>query len=355
MAGPSERLHHPGEADREPANGGPVIACIDAGLGGAAAARIAASLARRLGARVLFTTVQQATSPVPVGADRIPTGPKHSPPLLASGAGELDQSAELRVVVGEPAEQLIALAQREAAQLIVVASPDESAGRLLVLGSVYLALAGAGPCPVVIVPPGVQGVPAARATIVCGLDGSGPSLTAARVAAGLAHRLDARLQLVHATCAPPVSAPRAGGDHDAAFLRYAAESLPEDTAIDVLVEHGPPAERLADVAERQSAQLIVIGSRGRGSLASTLLGSAASELARTQSRRPLVIVPPNAGSSHVRVPMALAARHPRNDGVARRVRREIDTAPASDSSILPPACSPSSDRSDTRPQARWQP
>jgi universal stress protein E len=341
MAGPNERLRHPGGADRESANGGPVIACIDAGPSGAAAARIAVSLARRLDSRVLFTTVQQATLRVPVGVDRILTGLRHSRSLLARGPRDLDQAAELRVVVGDPAEQLIALAQREAAQLIVVASPDHSGRRLLALGSVYLALAGAGPCPVVIVPPGVQGVPAARGTIVCGLDGSGPSLTAARVAAGLAHRLDARLQLVHATCAPLVTAPRAGGDHDAALLRDAAERLLEDTSIDVLVEHGPPAARLADVAERQSAQLIVIGSRGRGSLASTLLGSAASALARTQTRRPLVIVPPHAVSSHVAVSMALVARHSR--------------PPASDLSILPRACSPSSDRSDTRPQATWQP
>lgn len=345
MAGPGERLCHPGGADREPANGGPVIACIDAGPGGAAAARVAASLARRLDARVLFTTVQQATSRVPVGADLILTGPRHSGSLLAREARELDRSAELRVVVGEPAEQLIALAQREAAQLIVIASPDDPAGRLLALGSVYLALAGAGPCPVVIVPPGVQGVPAARGTIVCGLDGSGPSLTAARVAAGLAHRFDARLQLVHATCALPVTARRAGGDHDATPLQDTAEGLPEDMPADVLVEHGPPADRLADVAERRSAQLIVIGSRGRGSLASTLLGSVASDLARTQTRRPLVIVPPHAVSSHLALPMALAARHSRNDGVARRVRRELDTAP----------CSPGSERSDTRPPATWQP
>lgn len=290
MAALSERLRHPGGADAEPANDGPVIACIDDGPGGRATARIAGSLARRLDSRVLLTTVQQAAWRAPIGPVT-PAVLRHTRSLLARAARGLDQPAEMRAMFGEPAERLIWLAQREAAELIVIAYPDYSGGRMPVLGSVYLALAGAGPCPVVVVSPAVRTMPAARGTIVCGLDGSAPSLTAARVAAGLAHRLDARLQLVHATSALTAAAPRASGDHGAAFgIRH--------TPTSVLVEHGPPAERLADVAERQSAQLIVIGSRGRGPVASTLLGSVASELARTATRRPLVIVPPHARSSH---------------------------------------------------------
>jgi hypothetical protein len=45
---------------------------------------------------------------------------------LACAARELDQRAERRIACGEPAERLIALVQREAARLIVVAQAGSS-------------------------------------------------------------------------------------------------------------------------------------------------------------------------------------------------------------------------------------
>jgi hypothetical protein len=54
----------------------------------------------------------------------------------------------MRVAFGDPAERLITLAEREAAALIVVATPDHSRPRTLLLGSVYPARTGADPCPV---------------------------------------------------------------------------------------------------------------------------------------------------------------------------------------------------------------
>jgi hypothetical protein len=58
----------------------------------------------------------------------------------------------MRVAFGEPAERLIALAEREVCQLAVACAPGPAPPYAPLLGSAYLALAGAGPCPVVIVP-----------------------------------------------------------------------------------------------------------------------------------------------------------------------------------------------------------
>jgi nucleotide-binding universal stress UspA family protein len=88
--------------------------------------------------------------------------------------------------------------------LVVVAAPDSSGA--LSLGSVYLALASAGPCPVVVVPPKVETLPSSG-PIVCGVDGADPSRTAARVAADLTCRLDAQLKLVHVRDALPAAEP----------------------------------------------------------------------------------------------------------------------------------------------------
>jgi nucleotide-binding universal stress UspA family protein len=263
-----------------------VIACIDDGPGGLAAARVADSLASRLGSRVLLATVQPTAPRVPGRVIADPATVGWGRRLIARVAQELDRPAELRVVFGEPAERLIALAQRESAEFVVISAPNHHSARTLLLGNVYLALAGAGPCPVVVVPRALDTLPAAHGPIVCGVDGSQPSLAAVRVAAELARLLDAPLRLVNVTVTPP---DRAGPRAARPKLRDAADELSTHTAISLLVEHGSPAERLATVAARESAQLIVTGSRGCGSVAS-LLGSVSSRLA-VQTTRPLVIVP----------------------------------------------------------------
>lgn len=156
---------------------GLVIACIDEGIGGRAAGRVADSLARRLGSRLMLATVVQPLPRTPPGGDVTSGLVRRGRDLLAGVARELDQAADIRVAFGEPAERLIALAQREAAELIVVAAPQRAVANNLLLGSVWLALAGLSPCPVVVVPPDV--------------DGRDPSHVAARLAAELACRLDA--------------------------------------------------------------------------------------------------------------------------------------------------------------------
>jgi hypothetical protein len=67
-----------------------------------------------------------------------------------------------------------------------------------------------------------------------------------------------------------------------------AANLPQ-TALDLRVELGGAGERLADVAAREGAQLIVTGSSGRGARSDVLLGSVSSRLALTGSQ-PLVLV-----------------------------------------------------------------
>jgi nucleotide-binding universal stress UspA family protein len=219
---------------------------------------------------------------------------RRSRALLGRAARELDGSQEMRVAIGEPAERLLALAEREAAELLVVAAPDRSRATTGRLGSVYLALASAASCPVVVVPPGVETI-AAIGPIVCGVDGSAPSMAAARVAANLAGRLETRLLLLHVVDAlstadrDPERATRGG--MAARLLREAAGELRETTPSSLRIEHGAPAERLAAVAEREAAQLLAIGSRGGGRVASVLLASVASRLA-TSATRPLLDVPP---------------------------------------------------------------
>jgi nucleotide-binding universal stress UspA family protein len=147
-------------------------------------------------------------------------------------------------------------------------------------------------------------------SIVCGVDASADSHAALRLAARLADRL--RLRLVVAHVAEPAYIPYAaaapfGGmaGHDAvmeeADLREEeAERLLEEVTVAsglVNAEHrasvGDPAERLADLADEEDAELIVVGSRGRGAFTSAFLGSVSHALVGV-ARCPVLIVPPGA-------------------------------------------------------------
>lgn len=148
-------------------------------------------------------------------------------------------------------------------------------------------------------------------SIVCGVDGSADSEAALAVAAGMADRLGARLVL--ANVVEYVHAPyaTAGGIGPGAIVRApltatlgeqvrAGERLLEQMAEQAGLEHaerrvtsGFAAERLADLADEEDAELIVVGSRGRGAFKAAFLGSVSTSLIGV-ARCPVLVVPPGA-------------------------------------------------------------
>jgi nucleotide-binding universal stress UspA family protein len=71
----------------------------------------------------------------------------------------------------------------------------------------------------------------------------------------------------------------------------AAASIPQRR----LVLDGDPRTALLDAAEQESADLVVVGSRGLGSMRRLLLGSVSSALAE-HIEVPVAIVPPGRGT-----------------------------------------------------------
>jgi len=141
-------------------------------------------------------------------------------------------------------------------------------------------------------------------SVVCGIDGSRGSTAAARVAAGLAERLGLRLVLVHvaqaATLAPAgVGSPGrllVGATVDtelAAGERLLEELILEQglAGAETRVVWGFAADRLADVADAEDAELLVVGSRGRGAFKAAFLGGVSTELVGV-ARCPVLVVPP---------------------------------------------------------------
>jgi nucleotide-binding universal stress UspA family protein len=136
-------------------------------------------------------------------------------------------------------------------------------------------------------------------SIVAGVDGSPAARSAALVARELATALGYRLVLAHAADDPP---PFPYGDVRVRELERrratrAGKRLLAHAGQDIDAERrvvlGDAAEQLANVADEEGAELLVVGARRHGGIAAALLGSVSRRLAVTAGC-PVLIVPPGA-------------------------------------------------------------
>lgn len=119
-----------------------------------------------------------------------------------------------------------------------------------------------------------------------------------RTAADLASSLGRRVVLTHVA----MTGRRlrvSGGERVAAdaaarraLLSRARPEIADDVHVEERPELGAPAEKLAEIAVEEEAELIVTGWRGHGTVRSALFGSVSRELA-DRAPCPVVIVPPS--------------------------------------------------------------
>ena len=214
----------------------------------------------------------------------------------AKEASDVELTAEL--VEGLPVPELHRRVTEARARLLVAGTAARAGLDRLLIGSVTSELAAGAPCPLIAVTRGA--VLADRGPVLAGYDGSEHSLRAARHAAALAAGLDRSLVLLHVADGdervdinPELADELAG----AAVRGLGAEPTrpPLDLKVTLAVEEGDPVEVLVQVARERSAALLVAGSRGRGMLRSTLLGSVSTGLVRAAGR-PVAVISPAAGS-----------------------------------------------------------
>ncbi|MFF4242496.1 universal stress protein [Actinomadura geliboluensis] len=196
---------------------------------------------------------------------------------------------------GQPAEVLI---DRARDALMLVTGPRGTGGLTgLVLGSVANQVAAHAPCPVVVVRPSE---PSERGEIVVGVDGSQAGAGAIGFAFEEASVRGARLRALLAWTHPVSSGP---GDmvplvHDLGILaadeqRLLSEALAGRRAeypdVEVVAEtvRGRAARVLAEASGH--ADLLVVGSRGRGGFAGLLLGSVGHAMLM-RARCPVAVV-----------------------------------------------------------------
>jgi nucleotide-binding universal stress UspA family protein len=198
---------------------------------------------------------------------------------------------ETEARVGPAAAELVDAARDST--LLVVGTRGHGSADPWRIGSVSQSVARHAPCPVAVVPE-VESRPA-RDRVVVGIDGSISAAAALRWACREADVRDAELRIVHAweyPYATELGTPQARDltAVDAALLLEdsvrVARGHSNGAAEGRLVQGRTAAEL---VEEARDADLLVVGSRGRGAVRSLLFGSVSHEVSARASS-PVVIV-----------------------------------------------------------------
>ncbi|WP_214401405.1 universal stress protein [Pseudonocardia lacus] len=286
----------------------PVVVGIDGSASALDAARWAALEARRRGAPLRLMTAYPWTRQFDGG---VGLGESHRSDLQKRAERDLDAAREVveaafpggRIdsegVVGSPVDVLVEEAAR--AQLLVLGSRGRGGLTGLVLGSVAVALSVAAACPVVVVR-GDTHEATGPAPVVVGVDDSPSSEAAIAFAFAAATSRGAPLVAVHTWLEHVYDA------HVAAMIDWTALREQQRTKLAQRLAgwaEKHPEVSLTQVVERDSAahtlversldaQLVVVGSRGRGNLAGLVMGSV-SHAVLQHAHCPVAVVRPEVG------------------------------------------------------------
>ena len=197
-----------------------------------------------------------------------------------------------------PAHALRTVAEREAAELIVVGSSRRGGVDRIVAGDDAAATLHCAPCAVAVAPCGLAGSPHALRRIGVGFDDSRESRVAMEVARRLAHSAGAALRAITVVTPtvplwPAIAWNTAWSGDDPSTARPDDRML---AAISAEVGDGATPETMVgrpweQLAERSAdLDLLVVGSRGYGPVRRLLLGSTSGKLAR-HAACPLLVTP----------------------------------------------------------------
>lgn len=245
------------------------------------ALRYASSLAERLGARLL---VIHADPFIPLSRDA----------MMVAAREELQQHAErnirpsvpfdLRVIIGEPLDAIVAQVTESGADLIVMGTHGRTGMSRLIVGSVTEAVMRIVPVPVIAVNPLAIDT-AAMEKVVCPVNFTPACREALRHAAALASRSGAPLVLLHAV---DHGETEAGIEERKRLHDWLPAELADRCELK-LISSTHEADRIVETAANVRAQLIAFGVTAGRSPAEPLLGTIAERVVQ-QSRCPVLTV-----------------------------------------------------------------
>ncbi len=188
------------------------------------------------------------------------------PSIAEQAAGEAADygvRVETDTRTGHPADVLIEVADDSGADLIVTGDKGMSHGKRVLLGGVPDRVAQHAPCDVLIVRTTRAEAPEGYERILIATDGSQTADRAARKGFALSGRLSAQTMLVH------VGHPKTGE----LLLDDTVKNIGGGAPAALHTVQGDPIEVIAQVAESEKADLLVVGNKGMTGARSLVLGS----------------------------------------------------------------------------------
>lgn len=204
---------------------------------------------------------------------------------------------ETRTPWGPPSATLVA---RSEDAVVVVGAPTRDRVERVLLGSTAQTVVAHARGTVLVVPG--DSPPVEPRHVVVGVDGSAPSARAVDYAVDEAARVGGRVTVVTAwtvevedgvvVTEPGTPRWQRVEDRlrrDAEPCLAGARAAHPQVPVDVVVRNRPPAAALLEVADDAGADLVVVGSRGRGGFVGLMLGSVSRAVAQ-RSDRPVAVV-----------------------------------------------------------------
>ncbi len=238
--------------------------------------------------------VQSARREAEAGFDR----------LLGSVVGS-GLTIRIRLEDGVPAERILAAANEEQADVVIVGTHGRAGLQRAILGSVADRLVRQAPCPVLTVHPTLGDKPGGKIRRICYATDFSPTARAAWPwVVSIASAADAEIDLVHVTFSPVpdrhLSAEALGRmaqtlDEQGRLevQRFLERSPFPGDRINVRLSHGDPGEQIVHQAQARSADLIVMGTHGRSGVVRWMLGSVAHHVIQAAACPVLTVAPPS--------------------------------------------------------------